>query len=37
MQEQLMNGFFVGNVMIDILLTNRQRFEKPEVCDELEL
>ncbi len=29
--------FLVGNVMIDTLLTNRHRFEKPKVWDELEL
>jgi len=29
--------FFVGNVMIDTLLANRSRFQKPEVWDELKL
>ncbi|MFW5982914.1 MAG: non-hydrolyzing UDP-N-acetylglucosamine 2-epimerase [bacterium] len=29
--------FFVGNVMIDTLLTNRHRFQKPAVWDELKL
>src|SRR5690625_4232299 len=29
--------FFVGNVMIDTLLRNRPRFQKPEVWDELKL
>jgi UDP-N-acetylglucosamine 2-epimerase (non-hydrolysing) len=29
--------FLVGNVMIDTLLTNRHRFEKPAVWDELQL
>ena len=29
--------WFVGNVMIDMLLANRSRFRKPEVWDELEL
>lgn len=29
--------FLVGNVMIDTLLANRHRFEKPEVWDELQL
>lgn len=29
--------FFVGNVMIDTLLANRHRFEKPAVWNELEL
>jgi UDP-N-acetylglucosamine 2-epimerase (non-hydrolysing) len=29
--------FFVGNVMIDTLLTNRHRFKKPEIWDELNL
>lgn len=29
--------FFVGNVMIDTLLTNRHRFQKPLFFDELEL
>ncbi len=29
--------FFVGNVMIDTLLANRSRFQKPEVWDELNL
>lgn len=29
--------FFVGNVMIDTLLANRSRFQKPAVCDELKL
>ena len=29
--------FFVGNVMIDTLLANQSRFQKPEVWDELNL
>lgn len=29
--------FFVGNVMIDTLLANRHRFEKPTIWDELRL
>lgn len=29
--------FFVGNVMIDTLLANRSRFQKPDVWDELKL
>jgi UDP-N-acetylglucosamine 2-epimerase (non-hydrolysing) len=29
--------FFVGNVMIDSLLTNQHRFRKPQVWDELKL
>ena len=33
-EEQI---FFVGNVMIDTLLANQHRFEKPEVFDRLKL
>ncbi len=29
--------FFVGNVMIDTLLSNRHRFQKPQIWDELSL
>ena len=29
--------FFVGNVMIDTLIANRQRFNKPQLYDELKL
>jgi UDP-N-acetylglucosamine 2-epimerase (non-hydrolysing) len=29
--------FFVGNVMIDTLLSNRNRFKKPRIWDEVEL
>lgn len=29
--------FFVGNVMVDTLLANRSRFQKPDVWDELKL